>query len=140
MPKTTAPLTGLIAAPYTPLHADGSLNLPVIEKLAASLLANGVTGAFVCGTTGEGVSLTVAERMQVAERWQQIAGAQLRIIVHVGHTSLVDARSLAAHAEKIGAQGVSCLAPIGVPFCVTSSTIGPVSIASDGMMRLDCCP
>jgi N-acetylneuraminate lyase len=105
------PLTGLIAAPYTAFHSDGSLNLSMIEKQAGSLIANGVTGAFVCGTTGEGVSLTNAERMVVAERWQQVAGAQLKVIVHVGHTSAADARSLAAHAEKIGAQGVGCLAP-----------------------------
>jgi N-acetylneuraminate lyase len=87
------------------------LNLPLVEKQAASLVANGVTGAFVCGTTGEGVSMTTAERLQVAERWRQVAGGQLPIIVHVGHTSLGEARTLAAHAEKIGAQGVAALAP-----------------------------
>ncbi len=53
--------------------------------------------------------MTVAERMQIAERWQEIAGSRLRIIVHVGHTSLGDARALAAHAAKIGAQGVVSL-------------------------------
>jgi N-acetylneuraminate lyase len=111
MPSSATPLTGLIAAPYTPIHADGSLNLPMIEKQAASLVTNGVRGAFVCGTTGEGVSLSTAERMQVAERWQETAGPQLPVIVHVGHTSLPDARALAAHAEKIGAAGVGCLAP-----------------------------
>src|SRR2546429_672663 len=108
---TPQPLTGLIAAPYTAFHHDGRLNLTAIESQAASLAANGVAGAFVCGTTGEGVSLTVPERMQVAERWQQVAGSSLRVIVHVGHTCLDDARALAAHAEKIGAQGVGCLAP-----------------------------
>lgn len=111
MSKSIPPLTGLIAAPYTAFHGDGSLNLPLIEKQAASLVANGVTGAFVCGTTGEGVSLTVEERMQVAERWQEVVKGTLQIIVHVGHTSLGDARALAAHAQKIGAQGVSTLAP-----------------------------
>ena len=111
MSKSIPPLTGLVAAPYTAFHADGGLNLPLIEKQAASLVANGVTGAFVCGTTGEGVSLTVEERMQVAERWQQVTEGKLQIIVHVGHTSLGDARALAAHAQQIGAQGVSTLAP-----------------------------
>lgn len=111
MPQNASRLTGLIAAPYTPLHNDGSLNLPMIEKLAESLVRSGVTGAFVCGTTGEGVSLTNAERMAVAERWQQVVGGKLRVIVHVGHTSTGDARELAAHAEKIGAWGVGCLSP-----------------------------
>jgi N-acetylneuraminate lyase len=35
----------------------------------------------------------------------------LRVIVHVGHTSLADAQALAAHAEKIGAAAVGCIAP-----------------------------
>ena len=111
MSKSTTPLTGLIAAPFTAFHADGSLNLPFIEKQVASLAANGVTGAFVCGTTGEGISLTVPERIEVAERWQQVAGGRLPVIVHVGHAGLADARVLAAHAQKIGARGVGCLAP-----------------------------
>lgn len=104
-------LHGLIAAPYTAFHTDGSLNLAFIEKQAEALITNGVMGAFVCGTTGEGVSLTSAERMQVAERWQEVAGDKLRIIVHVGHTCLAEARVLAAHAEKINAAGVSNCAP-----------------------------
>jgi N-acetylneuraminate lyase len=111
MSKSFAPLTGLIAAPFTAFNTDGSVNLSPIEKHVASLLANGVTGAFVCGTTGEGVSLTVPERMKVAERWQQVSNGQLNIIVHVGHTSLSDARALAEHAQKIGAQGVASLSP-----------------------------
>jgi N-acetylneuraminate lyase len=104
-------LTGLVAAPYTAFHPDGSLNLDAIEQQAASLIANRVSGAFVCGTTGEGVSLTIGERMQVAERWRQAASSSLRLVIHVGHTSLADACTLAAHAEKIDADGVSCLAP-----------------------------
>ena len=96
MPAHPTPLLGLVAAPFTAFHTDGSLNLALIEKQAASLVANGVAGAFVCGTTGEGISLTVAERMQVAERWQQVAGPQLRVIVHVGHAlAKIDAEEAA---------------------------------------------
>lgn len=104
-------LHGLIAAPYTAFHADGSLNLAFIEKQAEALIDHKVMGAFVCGTTGEGVSLTSAERMQVAERWQEVAGEKLRIIVHVGHTCLAECRVLAAHAQNINASGISCCAP-----------------------------
>lgn len=104
-------LKGLIAAPFTPFRKDGGVDLTVIEKLAESLVANKVSGAFVCGTTGEGVSMTTAERMKVAERWQACAGPKLRVIVHVGHTSLGDCRTLAAHAQKIGAAAVGCVAP-----------------------------
>ncbi|MCX6368966.1 MAG: dihydrodipicolinate synthase family protein [Armatimonadetes bacterium] len=103
--------TGLIAAPHTPFAADGSLNLGVIEKQCEKLITDGVTGAFVCGSTGEGVSLSTAERQAVAQRWVDVARGQLKVIVHVGHTSIADAVALAAHAQESGADATSALAP-----------------------------
>ena len=104
-------LTGLIAPPFTALDEDGSLNLSPIEKQAELLVANRVAGVFLCGTTGESVSLTTAERMQLAERWQAAAGTSLKVIVHVGAASLIDCRTLAAHAQQIGVAAVACFAP-----------------------------
>lgn len=102
---------GLIAAPFTPLGADGQLNLDVVASYASKLHQDGVVGAFICGTTGEGMSLTTSERCQVAERWVEVAPAGLRVIVHVGHNSLVDACELAAHAQRIGADSIACMSP-----------------------------
>ncbi len=102
---------GLVAAPFTPQHPDGTLNLEAIAPYARHLRRLGVVGAFVCGTTGEGASLTGEERRRVAERWVAAAPADLRVIVHVGHTCLEDSRALAAHAQEIGADSISCLAP-----------------------------
>jgi N-acetylneuraminate lyase len=101
----------LIAAPYTPFHQDGSLNVAQIPALASALVKNGVEGAFVCGTTGESASLTTAERMTVAEEWQRTAGDKLKVLVHVGHAALADARALAAHAQEVGVEAVGCMAP-----------------------------
>jgi N-acetylneuraminate lyase len=102
---------GLIAAPFTPLRPDGALNLEAIAAYAQHLQRLGVVGAFICGTTGEGASLTLAERRAVAERWRRAAPPGLRVIVHVGHTCLDDARELAAHAQAIGADSIAALAP-----------------------------
>lgn len=67
-------LTGLIAAPFTPMHEDGSLNLQVIGPYAEFLMQKKcVTGVFICGTTGESVSLTTEERKAVAEKWMEAA-------------------------------------------------------------------
>jgi N-acetylneuraminate lyase len=104
-------LTGLIAAPFTAFQSDGSLNLPMIERQAQALVKDGVTGAFICGTTGEGLSLTTHERMQVAEAWIAAAPASLKIIVHVGHCSLAETQVLAAHAQKIGAAAFASIGP-----------------------------
>jgi N-acetylneuraminate lyase len=102
-------LTGLIAAPFTPMLDDGSLNLPMIDQQAKALFAAGVQGAFICGTTGEGLSLTTEERLCVAEKWVKAAPKQLQVIVHVGHNSLKESCDLAAHAERIGAHAFATM-------------------------------
>jgi N-acetylneuraminate lyase len=104
-------LTGLVAAPFTPFDANGDLNLAMIPRLAAHYVATGVSGAFVCGTTGEGSSMSNEERMIAAAAWRKAAAGKLNLIVHAGHNSLADSRALAAHAEKIGADAVAAVAP-----------------------------
>jgi len=109
---THTPLHGLVAATHTPFHADGSLNLAVVEPQAAHLLKSGVHHAFIGGTTGESSSLTVAERLALAERWLAVTrGSSLKVIVHVGSNCLQDACTLAAQAQNLGALAVSALAP-----------------------------
>lgn len=107
-----AQLTGLVAAPHSPFHPDGSLNLAIVEKQASHLLANEVNTAFVVGTTGEGHSLTFEERRSLAMRWLEVArGTSLRIVVHAGSNSVAEARALAAHAQQHRAFAVAALAP-----------------------------
>lgn len=102
-------LTGLIAAPYTPFHSDGTVSDTEIRRLADHLAAAGVDGVFICGTTGEGMSLTTAERKLVAETWA--SAGRLPVVVHVGHASGREARELAAHAAGVGAVAVAAVAP-----------------------------
>jgi N-acetylneuraminate lyase len=102
----------IVAATHTPFHADGSLNLAVVEAQAKHLLASGVRIAFIGGSTGEGHSLTVDERRALARRWIEVArGTPLRVVVHVGANCLADARALAAQAQELNAAAISALAP-----------------------------
>jgi len=101
----------LIAAVFTPFDGDGLLDLEAVPRQAIRLIDDGVDGAFVCGTTGEGMSMTVEERKAVAQRWMDVVGARLKILVHVGHACLEDACDLASHARSIGAAGVAAVAP-----------------------------
>lgn len=105
------PLSGLIAAPHTAFHADGSLALEAIPQQARLLAHNGVSGAFICGTTGEGSSLTGEERRQVVKAWVAARPANLSVIVHVGHLSLGEACGFARHAQETGADAIATLAP-----------------------------
>jgi N-acetylneuraminate lyase len=127
-------LTGLIAAPHTPFHQDGALNLDVVPKQAGWLSTNKVAGAFICGTTGEWSSLMTAERLLIAEKWIASAPRDLKVIVHVGHNCLADAKTLAAHAAKAGAFAIATMAPdyfrpqtLGalVEFCAETATAAP---------------
>ena len=104
--------TGFIAAPLTAYRSDGSVNLELVPRYLGMLHANGVTGAFVNGTTGEGMSLTVKERCDLAERWVNAAPGSFRVIIHVGHTCQAESQSMASHAEKIGAYGIGEIGPV----------------------------
>ncbi|HWJ91684.1 MAG TPA: dihydrodipicolinate synthase family protein [Flavisolibacter sp.] len=109
----TKKLKGLIAAPFTPMKKDGSLNLSTISKYYEMLLANGVSGAFICGSTGEGVSMTTAEKMVVAEAWASCSKSHpdFKVMTLLGGTSIADCKELARHARSIGLYGVSFTAP-----------------------------
>ncbi len=106
-------LKGLIAAPFTPMHADGSINVDLIPSYYQFLKTNKVTGAFICGSTGEGVSLTVIEKKQVAEAWAACAkdDKDFTVMPLLGGTCIADAIDLAKHAQEIGMDAVSFTSP-----------------------------
>ena len=99
-------LHGLVAATHTPFHADGSLNLAPVEAQCAHLLKNGITMAFIGGSTGESHSVSLCERKALAERWAAVAkGTPMKVIVHAGANCLDDSATLARHAQEQGAIG-----------------------------------
>ncbi len=108
-----ARLKGLIAAPFTPMNQDGSLNISIIPEYYTFLKKNGIRGAFICGSTGEGVSMTSKEKMAVAEAWAVCSNADkdFKVMTLLGGTSIADCIELAKHAEKVGLYGVSFTAP-----------------------------
>lgn len=105
-------LTGLIAAPHTPFNSDFSLNLDCVPKQAAHLASTGVKGAFVAGTTGESLSLTTTERIDLFHAWGEAAReSDITFIAHIGHNSLPDAQALAEMARAAGAEAIGAMAP-----------------------------
>jgi N-acetylneuraminate lyase len=104
-------LQGLVAPAFTPMRPDGSLDLPTIDRLAGYYAERKLAGVFVCGTTGEGPSLSVPERQQVLERWCGVAKGLFPVIAQVGAASIADAKVLASHARVAGAAAVAALPP-----------------------------
>ena len=107
----TKRLRGLIAATYTPLTDQGEICEPPIRPMVDQLLDDGVEGFYVCGSTGEGMSLTSSERCQVAKLYVDAVEKRAPVIVQVGHNSLAEAAQLAAHAHSIGADAISATCP-----------------------------
>ena len=104
-------LPGLTPAVFTPLREDGALALDRIPALVDHLEQDGVSALYVLGSTGEGVSLSIAERRAAAEAYTEAAQGRLPVIVQVGHNSLAEARALAEHAQAIGADAISATPP-----------------------------
>lgn len=118
----------LLPAAVTPLSPDGgALDLDAIGPYGAFLESHGADGAFVCGTTGEGVLLALDERRVVAETFRQaLSGA---LVVHAGAQTTADTVALARHAAGIGADAVAVIPPPYFPLDADALTAHFVAAA-----------
>jgi N-acetylneuraminate lyase len=105
-------ISGLVAATFTPLDEDRSINLDMIPAIVEHLMGDGINALYVCGSTGEGPSLTLDERKLVSQAYGEAIAGRVPLIVQVGHNSLSAAQQLAEHAAKIGAQAISAIPPL----------------------------
>ena len=105
-------LHGAIAASVTPLKEGGRmLDTMAFAPLTAFLAEGGVDGVLACGTTGEGVLLSVSERRTVTELFVDNRPPGFQVAVHAGSQTTADTVALAAHAVEVGADAVAVIAP-----------------------------
>jgi len=107
-----AGFAGLLAAAHTPFNAAGRLNASTIRRQYELFVESGVDGVFLCGTAGEGHSLSCGERRAVLDAWMGVSEGEYPVIAHVGHASIRDAVRLGQHATKVGAWAIAAMAPI----------------------------
>ena len=92
------------------MKENTDINVDVVPDYASFLARNDIKGVYVNGTTGEGVySLTINERLALAEAWVKEKAKVPTTIIQVGGCPLRDAQKLAAHAEEIGASAIAVL-------------------------------
>jgi len=106
------PLEGIIPALLTGFDRGEDLDPGSIRELASRLVAEGVHGLFLCGTSGEFPLLSLEERERIVELVCDEAAGQVAIIVHVGAARTRDAIRLAQHAARLGADAVSSVPPL----------------------------
>jgi N-acetylneuraminate lyase len=105
----------ILNAVFTPMQADGSINVARIPDMFTQFLGTGSNGVFVNGTTGECMSLSTQERLRLVEAWLACRKANSRhdvkVFVHVGSCNLFESAEMAKHAQDNGADGIAMVSP-----------------------------
>ncbi|NQU24694.1 MAG: dihydrodipicolinate synthase family protein [Candidatus Nealsonbacteria bacterium] len=113
--RLPAPLRGIIPPMITPLADRDTLDRPGLERLVEHILAGGVDGLFLLGTSGEGPSLSYRLRCELIERVCEQVGGRVPVLVGVTDASFVESVNLADYAADAGAAAVVLAAPFYFP-------------------------
>ena len=106
---------GIFTALLTPFNKENKINEKALEALIKHNVGMGAKGFYVCGSTGEAFLLSTDERKQVMEIVKDSAPSST-LIAHIGSVNEAEARELAIHAEKLGYNAISSVAPFYYKF------------------------
>ncbi len=98
-------LQGVYTAIVTPFDTRQNLDFRWLQRHLAFQRASGVDGIVVCGTNGEGHSLSLTEKRRLIEFVRKNRG-RLRLIVATGTSSLAECIELSHAARKAGAEAL----------------------------------
>jgi 2-dehydro-3-deoxy-D-pentonate aldolase len=107
--------SGIVPPLVTPLRDRDEIDLPGTEKLIEHVLAGGVHGLFVLGTTGEAPSLSYRLRREFITRSIEQVSGRVPVVVGITDTSFVESVSIAEHAASAGASAVVLATPYYFP-------------------------
>jgi 4-hydroxy-tetrahydrodipicolinate synthase len=109
------PIRGIIPPMVTPLLDRDSLDVAGLEKLIEHILAGGVQGLFILGTTGEAPSLSQRLRRELIERVCEQVKGRVPVLVGITDTCFVESVNIACKAKDAGAQAVVLAPPYYFP-------------------------
>ena len=109
------PLRGIVPPMITPLSDRDTLDHAGLARLVEHILAGGVHGLFILGTTGEGPSLSYRLRCELIERVGELVAGRVPVLVGVTDTAFVESVNLSEHAADAGAAAVVLSAPYYFP-------------------------
>lgn len=104
-------LSGIYPALLTPFDENGKLNKKALRELVEMNIQKGVQGFYVCGSTAEAFFLSAKERMEILETVAEQNNGRVQLLAHIGMIDTRSAIELASHAEKVGVDAVSSVAP-----------------------------
>ena len=110
------------SALITPTREDESVNYGALERIVELQLQDGAEGFYCCGSSGEGLLLSLEERKSVLEHVLKAVDGRVPVISHVGTIRTRDVIDLAEHAMSAGALAVSMIPPYYYKFSMEEIT------------------
>ena len=104
-------IQGSIVAIVTPMHEDGSLDLPGLRKLIDWHVAEGTDGIVIVGTTGESPTVSVEEHSELIRVAVEHTAKRIPVIAGTGGNSTSEAIELTEYAKKVGADASLLVVP-----------------------------
>lgn len=102
---------GSMVALVTPMHADGAIDFPALEKLVEFHIQEGTDAIVAVGTTGESATLTKKEHCEVVRFVVEKANKRIPVIAGTGSNSTQEAQILGQCALEAGAKACLVVTP-----------------------------
>ena len=103
-------LEGSMVAIVTPMK-DGKVDLRALRELVEWQVAEGTDGIVPCGTTGEGVTLTVAERIEVLRATVEEVRGRVPVLAGAGSSSTREVIEAVRAAKEMRVDGALVVTP-----------------------------
>ena len=97
---------GVFPAVTTQFREDFSVDYAATQKVIEGLIRDGVSGLIICGTVGEGTSLTAEEKRKVLSAAVEVTRKRVPVIAGVAEYTTAMAGDLARDCQKIGLDGL----------------------------------
>jgi len=105
------PLRGVVPPAITPMIDNDTLDVLGLENLLNRMVAGGISGVFILGTTGEAQNISYQVRKELIKHTCRIIDGRIQVLVGVTDTSFPESLSLAVVAAEHGADALVCAPP-----------------------------
>ncbi len=103
--------TGIMPALLTPYDEEGNILKKSVQALVDRLIDQGADGFYITGASGEGVVLSLSQRITMVEYAMEAIHGRAKAIIHTGSINPDEAVELTRQAEQAGADAVSAVPP-----------------------------
>ncbi len=106
---------GIIVALHTPLTSSGEIHEAALRDHLEWMVQTGIHGIFPCGTMGEGIALSDAQRRRLTEITIEQVKGRAFVMPQVTTNNTAASIELARHAKAAGSDAISVIAPYFYP-------------------------